>query len=34
MKTLHPNCFPSIYKIMQTKNANESVLYYILMLKF
>ena len=25
VKTLHLNCLPSIYKIMQTKNANESV---------
>ena len=25
LKTLHLNCLPSIYKIMQTKNANESV---------
>ena len=25
MKTLHLNCLPSIYKIMQTKNANENV---------
>ena len=25
VKKLHLNCLPSIYKIMQTKNANESV---------
>ena len=25
VKTLHLNCLPSIYKVMQTKNAIESV---------
>ena len=25
VKTLHLNCLPSVYKIMQTKSANESV---------